>query len=433
MVYYAGEYHLFFQHNPFGTDWGNMTWGHTVSKDLVHWQQLPNALEPDERGTIYSGSAVVDRDNTAGFQTGKEKTLVAIYTAAGDTSPASKGQPFTQCIAYSNDRGRTWTKYSGNPVLKHIIGGNRDPKVVWYAPTRRWIMALYLDGDTYALFSSPNLKEWTKLQDIRMPECSECPDFFAMKVEQEPDTRKWVFTSASGRYFVGDFDGQKFTPEAGPLQVDYGANYYAVQSYSDIPSADGRRIQIAWMNGGSYPKMPFNQQMSFPCAMTLHRDVDGLRLYRWPVKEISGLYAAEHNYKDLMVHVDNNPLHGLSGDLWDIEVDFEVRDALEFGLNVRGQEIRYSVKQGTVTCLGRTAPLAAENGHVRLRILVDRTTLEVFGNGGRVSLTSCFLPRRNDLGLGVYAVNGTVKVNSYHARALRSAWPAPAPNNTASR
>jgi fructan beta-fructosidase len=454
LVYYAGEYHLFFQHNPFGTEWGNMTWGHAVSKDLVHWQQLPNAIEPDALGTIFSGSAVVDRNNTSGFQTAKskEKPLIAIYTAAGDTSPASKGQPFTQCIAYSDDRGRTWTKYAGNPVIKHIIGGNRDPKVVWYAPTHRWIMALYLDGETYALFSSPNLKEWTKLQDIPMPGCSECPDFFEMPVEdaqsqtsntelpntehpntEHSNTHRWVFTSASGRYYVGSFDGQKFTPEVGPLQVDYGGNYYAVQTYGDIPPADGRRIQIAWMTGGSYPKMPFNQQMSFPCAMTLRPTPDGLRLYRWPIKEIRSLYAAEHNYRDLTVHVDNNPLRGLKGELWDIEAEFEVRDALEFGLRIRGQEIRYSVKDGTVTCLGHTAPLAVEGGHVRLRVLVDRTTLEVFGNGGRVSLTSCFLPGQKAQGLVVYAVNGTVKVVSLQARELRSAWPDPAATKTAQR
>ncbi len=136
LVYYRGEYHLFFQHNPFGRQWGNMTWGHAVSPDLVHWRQLPNAIEPDRLGTIYSGSAVVDRDNTTGFQQGREKPLVAIYTAAGGSSPQSQGQPYTQCLAYSTDRGRTWTKYAGNPVLPHVIGENRDPKVIWYPPER---------------------------------------------------------------------------------------------------------------------------------------------------------------------------------------------------------------------------------------------------------------------------------------------------------
>ncbi len=300
LVYYKGEYHLFFQHNPESTSWGNMTWGHAVSKDMVHWQQLPHAIERDKLGTIFSGSAVVDWNNTSGFgQSGKdaEKPLVALYTAAGDTSPESKGQPFTQCLAYSIDQGRTWTKYAGNPVVKHIIGGNRDPKVIWYAPTKHWVMALYLDGIDYALLTSPDLKSWTQVQKMSLPGCGECPDFFELGVKGDGKTRKWVFTAANGQYLVGVFDGEKFTPEQPLQQVDFGANYYAVQSYSDIPPADGRRIQIAWMTGGSYPQMPFNQQMSFPCELTLRKTEDGLRMYRWPVKEISNLYEKEQRWR----------------------------------------------------------------------------------------------------------------------------------------
>ena len=142
MMFYKGEYHLFFQHNPSGKNWGNMTWGHAVSPDMFHWTQLDHAIHPDKLGTIFSGSGVVDEDNTAGFQKGKEKTLVCIFTSAGN--------PFTQSIAYSNDRGRTWAKYAGNPVLRHIAGDNRDPKVFWHAASKKWIMALFLDGNTYA-------------------------------------------------------------------------------------------------------------------------------------------------------------------------------------------------------------------------------------------------------------------------------------------
>ncbi len=247
LVYDQGEYHLFFQHNPTGIEWGNMTWGHATSRDLVHWEQLPNAIEPDPLGTIFSGSAVVDRHNSAGFQVGSRPPLVAIYTAAGDTSPESKGQPFTQCLAYSNDRGRTWTKYDGNPVLNHIVGGNRDPKVIWHAPTQRWIMALYLDGNEFGLFSSPDLKHWEPIQTLALPDCSECPDFFPLPVDGDKNHIKWVFTAANGHYLIGSFDGAKFTQEGGPFAADYGANYYAVQTYSDLPESDGRRIQVAWM------------------------------------------------------------------------------------------------------------------------------------------------------------------------------------------
>ena len=256
LVFYKGEYHLFFQHNPFGTQRGNMTWGHAISHDLVHWKQQANAIGPDVRGTIFSGSAVVDNGNTAGFQSGEEKTLVAIYTAAGGTSPESKGQSFTQCIAYSNDRGRTWIKYSGNPVVPHMVGGNRDPKVVWHSPTKQWIMVLFVDGNTFRFLASPNLKNWTILRDITVPGAAECPDFFEMRVEGELGPTKWVWTAANDHYVIGAFDGKRFIPEVMTQPGHWGQNYYAVQTYSGLP--DARRVQVGWMNGGEYPDMPFN-------------------------------------------------------------------------------------------------------------------------------------------------------------------------------
>lgn len=424
LVFFKGEYHLFFQHNPMGIEWGNMTWGHAVSTDLMHWKQLPNALTPDALGTMFSGSAVVDWHNTSGFQAAGSKTppLVAIYTAAGGTSPESKGQPFTQCIAYSNDEGRTWTKYSGNPVVKHVAGENRDPKVVWFAPTRSWIMALYLDGSQFAFFSSPNLKEWTLLQKLDVPGTSECPDFFPLAVTGKPGVEKWVWTAANGHYLVGTFDGHKFTPETDLRQVDFGGNYYAVQSYSDIPEKDGRRIQIAWMTGGSYPQMPFNQQMSFPCTLTLHETSDGLRLFREPVAEISRLHEASHTWRSLTVSPEDNPLHGLKSELWDIQAEFEPGTATEIGLTVRGEAIVYDVQKKTLTCLGHTAPLDLEGGKLKLRILADRTTLEVYGNSGRVSLTSCFLPRPKEQELGLHIVGGKAKLLHLVVAPLRSAW-----------
>lgn len=425
LVYYAGEYHLFFQHNPTGINWGNMTWGHAVSPDLVHWKQLDNAIEPDRLGTIFSGSAVVDWENTAGFQKGREKTLIAIYTAAGGTSPESKGAPFTQCIAYSNDRGRTWTKYAGNPVLHHIAAENRDPKVVWHAPTRRWIMALFLDGNEYALFSSPDLKQWTRLQSITMKDCGECPDFFEIPVEGGHGEKKWVLTAANGHYLIGDFDGQRFTPEAGPLVPDYGANYYAVQSYSDVPASDGRRIQIGWMNGGNYPQMPFNQQMSFPCVLTLRETDEGLRLYRWPVREIERLYdpgARPIQVRSRTLREERFVVPDASSDLWDVQAEFEVGQASEVGLRIRGEAVSYSARDGKLRCLGREAPLKPERGRIKIRALVDRTSLEAFGNGGRVSLTSCFLPKQRDRGIEVFANGGRARLVNLTAHPLRSAW-----------
>ena len=417
LVFSKGEYHLFFQHNPSGLQAGNLSWGHAVSGDLVHWTQLAVALTPDAHGPVWSGSAVVDWDNTTGFGQGGEKPLVAMYTAAGD--------PFTQCLAFSLDRGRTWMRYDHNPVLPHIIAGDRDPKVVWYAPTRRWIMALYLDGSDFALFSSPDMKTWTRLQTLTLPGCDECPDFFEMPIQGSPDTHKWVFTAANGRYQVGSFDGQTFIPETGVLPSDYGANFYAVQTYSDIPRADGRRIQIAWMRGGDYPQMPFNQQMSFPCELTLHRTSDGLRLHRRPVQEIASLYGKEQTWHHLTLAPGDDPLQSLRGDLWDIQAQFEVGTATALGFRVRGTDVLYDVKAQTLTALGRTAPLKLDGHRLTLRLLVDRTSLEVFGNGGEVSMSSCFLPPLDDKTLAVHADGGSAKIVSLTVQPLHSAWPRP--------
>ena len=431
LVFYKGEYHLFFQHNPDGLSWGNMTWGHAVSKDLFHWEQLPHAIHPDKLGTIFSGSAVVDWDNTAGFQTGDEKTIVCIYTSAGGTNEESKGQPTTQSMAYSNDRGRTWRKYDQNPVIKHIVGGNRDPKVIWYAPTKKWILALFLDDpkdpNLYTLLSSPDLKNWQRLQDLRIPGTIECPDLFPLPVDGDRARIKWVLTGALyGKYVIGDFDGKQYTTEAGPLTADYGANYQAVQTYSDIPQEDGRRIQIAWMSGGQFPRMPFNQQMSVPCELTLRTCPEGLRLCRYPVKEIEGLRAKTHQWQGTPLKPGENLLSGLSGDLFDIDAEINLGSATEVGFVLRGATVAYDVAAKKLTALGRSATLQPIDGKIRLRMLLDRASLEVFGNLGQVSLTSCFLPPQDNLKLEIHAKGGPAEVVSLAAYELRSVWP-PAP------
>ena len=421
MVFYDGEYHLFYQHNPTGINWGNMHWGHAVSTDLVHWQELPIAIAPDSLGTIYSGSAVIDWENTAGFPRGGEKTLVAIYTSAGGSSPESQGQPYTQSIAYSTDRGRTFTKFAGNPVMKHIVDSNRDPKVVWHAPTRRWIMALYKTANTYVLLASPNLKEWTALHDIEMPECSECPDFFEIAIEGESETR-WVFTAADGRYYVGTFDGKKFKHEPELLRVDWsppGKFAYAVQTYSDIPKSDGRRIQIAWMTGGKYPGMPFNQQMGFPCELTLRRTPDGLRLFKRPVAEIALLRKTVHSFDGLTVDPAGKII-GSGSDLLEIEGQFNTADCEEFGFIIRGSKISYNVRERKLSAEGGEVILAPAP-KLDLHILVDRTSIEIFANGGEAAITYCFLPPADDLDVKVFASGGKAKADSLKVRELNSA------------
>ncbi len=412
LVFYRGEYHLFFQHNPFDTKWGNMTWGHAVSPDLVHWRQLPSAIEPDQGGTIFSGSAVVDEENTSGLASGPEKVLVALYTYAG--------KPFTQCLAYSNDRGRTWTRYRGNPVVPHLAGSNRDPKVVWYAPSRRWIMTLFLDGNTYRFLASRDLIHWETLHDITVPGAAECPDFFEMPVAGEAGATRWVWTAANDRYLVGSFDGTRFVPEVMTQQGHYGSNYYAVQTYSGLPPA--RRIQIGWMQGGKYPGMPFNQQMSFPYALELRRFGRSLKLCAEPVSQIQSLYAGSRKWSDLLVKPGENPLADLTGDLWDVRAEIEPGSAAAVGFEIRGHSVSCLPGEKRLVNGEASAPLSLSSGRVRLRILVDRTSVEVFANDGEVVMPCCFLPLAENQSLSFFARGAAARVISLEVHPLQPAW-----------
>lgn len=421
LVFYQGEYHLFFQHNPFGVKWGNMTWGHAISVDLVHWRQMENALLPDKLGTMFSGSAVIDWNNTTGFQRGPEKTMVVIYTAAGDTSPESKGQPFTQCIAYSNDRGRSWTKFAGNPVVPHIVGGNRDPKVIWHAPSRRWIMTLFLDGNTYGLLSSPDLKQWKLTQQFTVPGVAECPDFFEMAVEDEPGVTKWVWTGANNQYLVGSFDGQRFTPEVMTQPLSPRRSYYAVQTFAELPG--GRRVQMAWMAGGSYPDMPFNQQMGCPIELKLRRQgFAGYQLTALPVHELDALRGAAHQWKDLTVNPGENPLARLTGGLWDVVAEIEPGPAKEVGFRAGGRVVCYRDK--ALHNGDASVPAQLHNGRLTLRMLVDRASIEVFANTGEVVLPACSLPEDGKPALELYANGGAARVVALDVYPLSTIWSA---------
>ena len=422
MVYYDGEYHLFFQHNPYGVRWGNMTWGHAVSTDMLHWRQLPDAIHPDDMGTIFSGCGVIDQNNTTGWQAERQKPMVAIYTSAGGTSALSRGEPFTQSIAYSTDRGRTFTKYDDNPALGHVVGGNRDPKVIWHGPTQQWVMILYLERPRFGLFGSPNLKQWTKLSELTIPNGHECPDLFELPVDGHAGKTRWVVWEAAGRHLIGAFDGHTFTPESPLLDGCYGANDYAAQTFSNIPAEDGRRIQMSWMRGGRYPDMPFNQQMTVPRVLTLRETPAGVRLFVEPVEELKSLRGQQHSWTDVTLGSSPIPLVGPEGGLYDIEAVLEPGTAEAVGIEIRGHRIEYCVAEHELTAMGKQAPLVAEDGKISLRILVDRTSIEVFANGGQVQMASCFLPEEDKQELAVYATGGPAKVPAVHVWELRSVW-----------
>lgn len=337
MIYYDGEYHLYYQHNPYGWDHSrndyNKTWGHAVSTDLIHWTELAGAIHPDHLGTMYSGSAVLDKDNSTGFQTGKEKPIVAAYTSAGGRSPWSEGKPFSQSIAYSNDRGRTFTPYEHNPVLPNIEYVNRDPKVIWHEPTGNWVMVLYFERGVMAFFTSDDLKTWDKQSEFECPYFVDCPELFQLAVDGDQDNKKWILYGGNGNYYVGDFDGKEFTSETEITRYSYGDCFYASQTFNNAPK--GRRVQMGWgkirMKG-----MPFNQQILFPVELTLHTTDEGLRMFAYPVAEIEGIHGTERAWTDVKLKPGQNILSNLEGELFDIDAEFEVGDADEFGFRING-------------------------------------------------------------------------------------------------
>jgi len=428
LAYYRGEYHLFFQHNPYGWNWGNMHWGHATSPDLVHWQEHGEVLYPDDMGPMFSGSAVVDRKNTSGLGQDGKPPLVLIYTAAGN--------PTVQCLASSTD-GRTFTKFAGNPVIKEITRGNRDPKVFWHEPSKQWVLTLYvglpnptgeLDAKgkpvplhTIHFFTSPNLKDWT--QRSQTPGLYECPDFFELPVDGNATNKKWVLTAASSEYFVGSFDGQKFTPETPKLPGHRGRGFYAAQTYSDVP--DGRRIQIGWGQAPS-PGMPFNQLQTLPCELQLHQTPEGPRLRRVPIKELASLRGQSWKMQNLHLNPGaTNPLAGVRGELLEVHADFQPAPDSEVTFKVRGVDIHYSAAKQEISMGNLRAPAPLQDGHQRLTIFADRTQFTVFASDGLIYVPFPVIPKPAELGVEVQVTGGATTMPVLEAFELKSIWDTP--------
>ena len=396
LVFSDGVWHLFFQHNAHATVWGEMTWGHAISRDLLHWQQLEHALHPDAMGTMFSGSAVVDHDNTAGFGAG---ALLAFYTAAG--SQVSPAKPFTQCLAYSTDSGYQWTKFVGNPVVDWIEDDNRDPKVIWHAASQQWVMALYLAEDRYALLVSKNAQQWQQIQEVVLANDTECPDFFPLL--DESGVERWILWSASGRYLVGSFDGRKFEAQTPLLVSESGYNGYAAQTWSNAP--DGRCVQISWMAGGLYPEMPFNQQLSIPVELKLKGSGASVVLTRQPVAELDALRGKAIVHENTTIRPGKPFVADTQARLFDVSFIVSTGSSKALYLIVRGQTLAFDWATASLTLVnGRPHKLGLAEQSVRLpittgsaaqlscRLVVDLTSIEVFINDGQVSASFCYLP-----------------------------------------
>jgi len=452
MVYFEGEYHLFYQYHPYGTIWGPMHWGHAVSKDLVYWEHRPIALKPDENGAIFSGSAVIDWNNTAGFG---EETMVAIFTHAGDN-----GQ--VQSIAYSQDKGRNWIKYEGNPVLKEErFVDFRDPKVFWHQPTEQWVMIL-ASGQTVCIYHSPNLKDWTFASEFGQGIGShdgvwECPDLFPLLVDGDPSKTKWVMLVSIGndpafpegsrtQYFTGEFNGHTFVNDEASEAVrwlDYGRDNYAGVSWSDIPAEDGRRIYIGWMSNWKYanltPTEGWRSAMTIPRELALESRNGEIALIQRPVQELDKLRVPVLSLKDVSSEEVQNRLSELQMDSFEMIADFETGTKEAFGFKVRVSANQETVigylPESSELFVDRTqsgeinfheqfacrhvVKLEAGNSRLRLHVFVDSSSLEVFADNGRTVITDLIFPDPDANGLEIYVTDGSINLHSFEIYTLR--------------
>ncbi|MFH5884813.1 GH32 C-terminal domain-containing protein [Halalkalibaculum sp. DA3122] len=417
LIWYDGEWHLFYQHNPYGWAWGNMHWGHAVSTDLVHWRELPDALySPDHDHMAFSGGAVVDPENTAGFRRDGVDPLIATYTRTGSG----------EHLALSYDNGRTFEEYEGNPVVEHR---GRDPKVFWYEPGNHWVMIVYSESHTrelasgedvrlyqHSIYTSPDLKEWTYRSGVT--DFFECPELFELPVQGEPGTSKWVMYDADGKYVIGTFDGKKFNVEQGLRQFDYGGDFYASQTFANVPEEDGRRIQIGWFQTET-PYMPFNQSMTFPTELNLRKTDDGYLLYPRPIREIEKLHARSYRLENRVIS-DTTISSPIRGDQLHVIAEFDKGESTQFGLNVNGYELTYNLLRST---LNDTFYPIEET--LKLELIVDRMGIEVFVNDGELYYVEEYNSVDAEHLVEIFSrgrSSSTLQIKSFEVHELSSIW-----------
>lgn len=431
MMYYDGEYHLFFQHNPKGNKWGNMTWAHAVSKDMVHWEQLPHAILPYGGGTIFSGTGAVDHNNTLGKQKGDVKTLLASFTL-------SQKKPFYQALAYSTDKGRTFELVNeGKAVVPNqgIEHDERDPKIFWHEATKKWVMILWVKKAITAkdkrfknkpiglgkvrFFTSDNLTDWKMASDFDRNWVYECMDFVHLPVDGDLNNKKWLLFDASFDYEIGEFDGTTYTTDKKVGLGDFGKNYYAGQTFNNSP--DGRTVIIGWMRHSNLDKvgMPFNEQMSFPTTMELRTTPDGVKLFRWPIKEIESLYTKRHEFTNRPVAELADALRGIDTDLIDASIEFDPKKTGDVEWSLRGLKVSYDADKQQFIYQGSRLAAPMVNDKVKLRVLVDRGSVELFANDGAAVATHFALPDPENRSISLSG-NGSV---SLVINELKSSWP----------
>lgn len=458
LVYHKGIYHLFYQYYPEDIVWGPMHWGHATSKDLIHWKHKPIALYPDEHGYIFSGSAVIDKENSSGFGTNENPPLVAIFTyhlAEGEKAGRNDFQ--TQGIAYSLDNGESWTKYKKNPIINNTgIKDFRDPKVFWHDELNQWIMVL-VAGDHAKFYKSSNLKEWELTGGFGKDNGAhggvwECPDLFKLKI-QETNEEKWVLlisinpgapNGGSGtQYFVGNFDGKTFIPEHLDIKwLDYGTDNYAGVTYNNAPNNE--RIFIGWMGNWNYaqktPTMKWRSAMTLPRTLTLHKENNGYYLKNYPVKAFD---------KQLEIAKENNEILISTKykidtlDLSQSEISFSIdtknlealtlsfknkKNILHFIMNTKNGVISLNkMNSGKVDFEERFAssihklPFSQLKGSIDFRFILDKSSIEIFIDKGKHVMTEQIFPDEayNELEI---SHKGNITLKNFKISKIKSIW-----------
>ncbi len=452
LVYNNGVYHLFHQYNPFANVWGHMSWAHATSKDLVHWTPQPLAIAEEKDTMIFSGSCVVDKNNSSGFaKKAGQVPMVAIYTGH------IEGKNQSQHLAYSLDNGLTWTKYNRNPVLDLNKRDFRDPRVFWYAPKNYWVMAVVLPVEHHVQFySSKNLKEWKHLSDFGpVGDTSgvwECPDLIQVAIEGNPNKKKWLLQTsqnASMQYFVGEFDGVQFTnenPTDKIVRPDYGAAYYAAISYNQLPASQPATA-IGWLNNWYYandvPTDPWKGSMSLPRTMKVKKQGNEWVLIQEPVAAIKQLR------QPLLAQLSNKTIENtltVNAKTTQCEIDVLLQPsanstcgvllaagnehAFEIGYNTAKQELyidwsntaNQSFNKSFEKMSHYTAPLALKNKMLRLHVFFDNSVVEVFANDGEAVLTTQFFPAATDNEIKIFSKDGNTKLVKLDLWPLKSIW-----------
>lgn len=421
LAFYNGEYHLFFQHNPYGRGWGNMHWGHAVSKDLIHWEEIDIALYPDKYGTMFSGGGVVDSNNTSGLGENGQAPLILFYTAAENS--------WKQGLAYSVD-GRNFNKLP-EPILDKISDGNRDAKVIWHEASKRWVMVLYVteanELHSMYFFTSTDMKHWEFASKYSGGYGNdrymyECPEFFELAVEGNPSLKKWILTGANSQYAIGTFDGITFTSEEERLFSQHGRDYYAAQTVSNEPK--GRRIEIGWWRTHTdRDEMTFNQSMSIPTQLNLKQTKNGLRLFRKPVEELKALRTDSYEaYNVKLTPNGDNPLSKQKNETAEIRMMIDPRTANNMQINLRGLALNYQINDEEIIIDGIRAHVPLVNGKQEFIIYVDRTGVEIFASGGQVFIPVNYNLAPSNTSYDIKVSGGDVVIEKLEFYKLKSIW-----------